>query len=416
MRALSESRRFRLKILACMLKPRLISKYGNIIRPEYFERKDEYDTVKHLAAFWEVYKHPPEEDDLIDLVGRDHLDLIHSIYLGVDDWDLEYVSDKIVQFAREQAAKMAVLESLNDVESGDLSSVMDRLKAAMSVGQDIEDTGLDIKRDVAKWLRSVQEEKIATGMIHLDIAMEGGLGVGELGIFLAPPNYGKSMALINVGYGAVGPISAKNVVHFSYEMNANVIAKRYAARMLFRFPKRSDDPDEYESEFNRWSKVFMPGEIRALWGTGDVNGLRSRLNVLVDSGFEPELIIVDSGDAMDPVRPRPQQWIELGDIYKALRELGFEFKCPVWTASQTRRGALGKEVITMEDLGESFRKAAIADAIVAICQTEEEESNDRCRLFLAKLRDGKSRTMIHAKYFKEQQALITIGFARKNAP
>lgn len=397
-------------MLACLLKPSILRKYSSTIKPEYFERKDEHEVARHVLDYWNAYKIVPDEDDLLDLAGRQYIDLIHSIYLGVVEWDLSYTIDKILLFAQEQAAKIAVLESLDDIEHGDLLTVLERLKQAITIGHDAGDTGLDLKRDVDTWLDREKTARIPTGMIHLDIALNGGLAAGELGIFLAPPNYGKSMALINAGYGAAGPTSGRNVAHFSFEMEANIIAKRYSARTIFRFPRPSDNGAKYKEDFQRIAEFLLPGDIRMFRVSGDVNVVKTHLNTLIDDGFDPGLIIIDYGDEMEPLRHRREHWIELGTVFHSLRELAHEYQCPVWTATQSRRSALGKEVITMADLAESFRKAAIADVIVAICQTAEEEANDQCRLFIAKLRDGKSRSMIRAKFFKEQQAIVTTGF------
>jgi len=396
-----------------MLKPRWLATYGPIIKPEYFESKDEHELAEVLLEYWRQYKRPPvDQDDVLDLIGEDeYADIIGTVFLGVHDWDLEYASDSAIQFCKEQASKLAVLESLDDINKGDLSSVHSRLKEAMKVGEDIGDVGIDIKKDASKWLHEQQMDKVPTGLIHLDIAMEGGLGAGELGVFMSPPNYGKSMSLINVGYGAAGPISRCNVIHFTLEMSANVVAKRYAARMLFRFPPKSGSMTEYEDDFIRVANMLMPGSVRTLGVRGTVANLRSKTDMYIDRGFTPDLIVVDYADEIQPSRRRESHWIEIGDVFRELRDMAFDYNVPIWTGTQANRGALNKEVITMGDLADSFQKASIADAIIAICQTAEEEKINQCRLYLAKLRDGKSRAMVRAKFYPEQQAIVTTGFA-----
>lgn len=410
--AFTATRRFRLKILACMLKLDWMLKYGVIIKPDYFEQKDEHDIAECIIEFYKLYKYPPDVDDVVAVMGEEHRNLINSIFIGTDEWDLLFASDVAIRFAKEQSARIAVLQSLPDIERGELSTVVDRLQTAMKVGQDLQDTGLRLKEDADQWLVEVQTPKVPTGLIHLDIAMEGGLAAGELGVIIAPPNYGKSMALVNIGHGAAGPISRCNVIHFSFEMSRASVAKRYASRSVFRFPSRTGDTSDYKEEFERYARVMLPGSIRIVRMNGNVNDIRTRLNRIVDSGYKPDLIIVDYGDLVGAIRHRPDKYTELGDIFQSLRELGSEaeYNCPVWTATQSNRHSLGKEIITMGDLADSFQKAWVADAMVAICQTEDEEKDDTCRLFLAKLRDSKSRRMMRCKYYKEQQAIITTEF------
>jgi replicative DNA helicase len=416
MQPFTNTRRFRLKILARLLDIRWFTRYKGLILPDYFEREDEHMFAQAVHDYHAAYKHlPSDADDIVASLGVDHKDMVYSVFLGRNEWDLEFASDMAVQFARQQAAKSAVLESLKDIENGELDTVVERLKEASAVGRDIENLGIDVVDDVDIWLAdAVEGDRVPTGIIHLDIAMEGGLGRGEVGFVLAPPNYGKSMALISIGYGAAGLISRRNVAHFTLEMNEEVVGKRYAARQVFRFPKRGEDTAPYKEEFLSVARMMMPGKVRAMKVSGTVNDLRSKLDALIDTGFVPGLIIVDYLDEMDPVRHRNSAYEELGDITKDLRQLGYDYNCPVWTATQTQRSALNKEVITMADIADSFKKAAKADAIIALCQTREEEANNQCRLFVAKLRDGKSRAMIHAKYYSEQQAIISTGFVKRS--
>lgn len=408
----SETRKFRLKILACMLKARWLARYGSVIKPEYFEREDEHNLAEAILEFWNTYRHPPDDsDDVLALLDSNHSELVYTVFLGVDEWDLSLASDMAIQFSKEQAAKIAVLSSLKDIERGELGKVVERLQEAMRVGTDVSNLGLDLKGDIDAWLSKSQAEKLPTGMIHLDIALDGGLATGELGVFLAPPNYGKSMALINVGHGAMGPLSRCNVVHFSTEMSVDIVAKRYATRSVFRFPSRNiATTSEYKADFEYISNLMLPGNVRIFHVNGNINVLRAHIDTLIDSGYIPDLIIVDYGDEIDALRKRDDAYTELGEIFKSLRDLGIEYNCPVWTATQATRASLNKEVITMANISDSIKKAGKSDAIVAICQTREEEDNDQCRLFLAKLRDGKSRSMIQAKFYKEQQAIITTGF------
>lgn len=395
-----------------MLDNRWMVRYGRLVKSEYFEAPDLHLLSDCLLTYWKTYKHVPTDPaDIIDILGADHRDLIHSVYLGKREWELDYASDMVVMFAKEQAAKLAVLESLDDLERGDLTQVRARIDEASKIGQDVGDVGLSVKGDSDKWLYDAMTDKVPTGMIHLDIAMDGGLAPGELGVFVSPPNYGKSMALVNAGFGAAGPISRRNVVHFSLEMSDKVVAKRYAARQVFRFPSRGEDPEEYKKEFEAKAAMLMPGEVRVFRVTGNVNDLRARAERFRDeSGLEIGLLIVDYGELVKPLIARNDEWMQQGDIFISLREFAHDFECPLWTATQAGRHALNKEIITMADLAESFRKASVSDAMVAICQTVDEEKADQCRLFLAKLRDGESRAMIAAKYYKRQQAIITTGF------
>jgi len=62
--------------------------------------------------------------------------------------------------------------------------------------------------------------------------------------------------------------------------------------------------------------------------------------------------------------------------------------------SQARRTALGKKVITIADIGESFGKAQVADVVLCICKTKTEEEMNCGRFYVGKNRDNPGHIVI----------------------
>ena len=101
-----------------------------------------------------------------------------------------------------------------------------------------------------------------------------------------------------------------------------------------------------------------------------------------------DMIIVDYGDLLRPVRYLKEKRNELESIYEELRGIASEYEAPVWTASQTNRSGLNAEVITMESISEAFNKCFVADFIFSISRTVEDKGTNGGRLFVAKNRNG----------------------------
>ena len=99
-------------------------------------------------------------------------------------------------------------------------------------------------------------------------------------------------------------------------------------------------------------------------------------------------MIVDYADLLRPNIIRKEKRHELETIYEDLRAIAHEFKCPIWTASQTNRSGLNAEVITMESISEAFNKCFVADFIFTISRTVKDKSTNTGRLFVAKNRNG----------------------------
>jgi replicative DNA helicase len=104
--------------------------------------------------------------------------------------------------------------------------------------------------------------------------------------------------------------------------------------------------------------------------------------------IDVDMIIVDYGDLLRPVRYLKEKRNELESIYEELRGMAVEYEAPVWTASQTNRSGLNAEVITMEAISEAFNKCFIADFIFTISRTIDDKVANSGRLFVAKNRNG----------------------------
>jgi replicative DNA helicase len=179
---------------------------------------------------------------------------------------------------------------------------------------------------------------------------------------------------------------------------------------MFRFPKREEDLDKYEDDLIETAMKLMPGHIRIVHCTRPtIDELVIRLERLKAEGYDFDMVIDDYPDLIKPTKHFSDKRFELSEIYTDLRALGDKYGVPIWGASQANRAALSKEVITIQDIAEDIGKAAIADVIIALCQTRDEHDMEVCRLYMAKVRDGESQAMFDAKFYADSQAIITTG-------
>lgn len=410
------SRDFRLKILALMLDNIWMARYGtDIILPEYFETEDEETVARAIIEYRTNYKRSPlDPEDLIAMTGGNGtIDTIYDAYEIAKERETALAADIAVQFAKEQAAKLAVLESIDDINRGDLKSVRERIKEAMEIGEHLQSPGIDPIRDTDKWLYEYWTNKVRTGWYHVDEALEGGLNASELGILLGPVNRGKSMGLINIAHGAASLGSGVDVAYISHEMPPPQVARRIAARITFHFAKKEDNLEEYENELVEVARKYIPGRIRVIGGHKmSIDEINNNLERLKAEGFNFGLVVDDYPDLIASTRRYNERRFELSSIYEDFRAMLGEHDVPGWGATQGNRGSLSKEIITMADIAEDIGKAAIADVIIALCQTYEEEQANQCRLFMAKVRDGKKKTLFSAKYYGDSQSIITTGIVK----
>lgn len=413
---------FQFKILALMTRDKgFYVIYKDIIKPKYFQSAVHMDMVRivhehyerefdrsrqkgtevnapTLEILWEevrkLTKNSPTKKKLKDIYNDSILDIYEQ-----DLSDSEYIKESVVEFGKTRAIEEAILESFNELEkeSTDYALIEEKISTAIRVGEDISDLGTDYFETAEERMQIYAEgidgvKRIPTGLSGIDRVTGGGLGIGELGVVIAPPNRGKSFALTNIGAGAVS--RGYNVFHYTLEMPEAQVARRYDNKLLLKdFNYLKEFSDKALTALKNLQKHIKGNLIIKKYRTNQctVDTIRSHITqVYMQKGIKPDVIVVDYADLVSARRSYADKRFELESVYLELRDLGDEFQCPVWTASQTNRGGLDKKVITIGDLAEAFNKANIADFMVALCQTIEEKDDDIMRWHVAKQRQGQA--------------------------
>lgn len=404
---------FRLAVLALMTETDWFARYGPIMLPEYFPTKIEQTYAKWVNGYYTKYNKPPSYVSIRQGLSEEHSELIIGI-TKVADQDLEYAADVALDFVKTQAMKIAILESVDDLQKGDLHKPLDRVKKAQSVGMDRTDLGLELIEDMEKWVgEELHGRRYPTGWAPVDNLLGGGLAGGEYGVVMAPPGMGKTAMLVNIGYGIAGLIGATNVLHVTDEVSVEQLLARYAARVAgVRLNREEDSMNErqFKDALRKKAGQRLRGKLRAVYGKWTVSDIRATIDNLRTEGFHTGALIVDYPDLMNATRNREEKRFELADISRELRQLGGDYDIPVWGASQSTRDSYYRETITSASVAEAIEKVAVMDVLITLCQTKEEEDLNRGRLFMAKVRRKKSHDFFSVKINFEHQAIVaTLG-------
>ena len=387
-----------------------VDKMHRAIARVLLQRVDQDRVLPTLATFVEYAS---------DVVSKEELPAFRATVeklFSSDVRDHEAVARRTVEFGKQQALVNAILKSAEMLDRGD-HNVRPLIDKAMTVGEDLLNIGLDYCAEVGERLRwyteiESQADTVPTGLTHLDQILGGGLGRGELGVVLAPPNRGKSACLINFGFGALANLRKFNVVHYSMEMSKRRVTMRYDDRVMGAHVKyKTTDPEQYVGELEKRVKLF-PGRLFIQsypTRSAGLTTLRAHLALLASRDFQPDLVIVDYADIMRPERRVGEMRHEQAGIYEDLRQLAGEFNCAVWTGSQAKSSALEKDTITIADFAEAFEKAAIVDVALGLCQTTDERIDARARLFAAKVRNAEDGRTIECEYQRDRCLLRSVG-------
>jgi len=413
--------------------PGVIRKYRSALDSNYFSDEMLRLTARALLEYADEYPSLPTVDTLLEKIRPNVNDktvgtvekLLRELS-GRDVSDHDAVEDMLLDFGKTQAMVSAVLTAGDKIAAGKIEDVRPLIEEATKVGEDAMESGHEVTADFERLKQYVDSEsemlhRVPTGLVHLDGYIDGGTKRGTLNVMLALAKTGKSTALINVGFGAVTSLDGYNVVHFTCEMSAEQVMRRYDDRLagpnvLWRRKK----PEQYRELLERRIRRFYRGRLivydyppRAL----SPSMINTKVSQLITRGFIPDVVVVDYADEMRADTPYRDRRDAIDDIYSELRATAVNYDVVMWTASQAPQSAHheGVELLSKWHFSESAGKGMKLDLGFSINQTSEEFENNKCRGFLFANRDGIDQIVFNCVLDRRQCSLQTIGVTDDDA-
>lgn len=380
-----------------------------IIRVEYFDLEHFQYLVRRYYDYFNKYSTFPTiailanivKESLKDGVGADEIvlckivPLLKKIKKDPDLRDLPYVKEKALDFCKKQAMKEALYKSTELILENDYDEVIEVMKKALVAGEE-SSVGHDFEEDREARFNDIQRNPIPTGIPHLDQqeVLNGGLGRGELGIFVAAPSVGKSHWLVHMGASALK--NGFNVLHYTLEMGEAEVGRRYDGWFT---GINNRDVTKNRELINRWYEENGQNLGRLIIkeypsSTVTTNTFRAHVQKLMTKkNFYPDLVIVDYADEMCSIKKfdSASSRHEFKAIYRDLRNLGREMspKFAVWSASQSNREGSSAEIVTGENMAESYRKLDVPDFVFTGACRPDQKASGAIRGFSAKNRNGR---------------------------
>ena len=361
-------------------------KYLRLFLKRMFSYRDKYGAHPSRDAMTTMLRTELEgENEVVVKQVREFYARILSI--GAEVKDRDYIKGVSLEFCRKQKLKEALIESadlINRVSDTSYDEVRKKIDQALKLGSE-NNFGYDYLADFERRFELKARNPITTGWDRINSITQGGLGIGELGVVIAPTGVGKSMVLVHLGAEALR--AGKTVVHYTLELADTVVASRYDScitgiGLSDLFGKKDEIFEHVKDVPGRLIVKEYPTK------TATTATITNHLEKLIARGINPDMVIVDYGDLLRPIDKRKEKRNELESIYEEMRAIAQTYHCPVWTASQTNRTGLNAEVITMESISEAFNKCFVADFICTISRTIEDKVNNEGRMFVAKNRNG----------------------------
>lgn len=358
-------------------------KYLQVFIRKIFEYKKKYTAHPSYEIMKTVLKSDiSEENEVLQQQIRDYY--VRSLASMDILANAEYVKDKALDFCRKQKLREAMIKSTSLLQNSSFDEISKLINDALKAGAESNE-GYKFIEDFEERYEVINRSTITTGWDKIDDIVSGGAGRKELGVVIAPTGCGKSMVLVHLGSAALK--AGMKVVHYTLELAETVIAKRYDS-CLTGFPLNTlnDHKDAIWKQIQDYKGTLIVKEYPTK--TASTNTIRAHLTKLIQTGFQPDMIIVDYADLLRTTSQRKEKREELETIYEELRAIMQENNVVGWTASQTNRTGLESEIITMQSISEAFNKCFVADFIFSVSRTTEDKQTNGGRIYIAKNRNG----------------------------
>ena len=386
---------FQSKLLAVLLKDRIyLQQIHDIIDPTYFSSEAHQWITKTVVSYFNEYKATPTLDVLkveVDTIEQEVLkttviDSLKDVMRQMDTPDAPYIKDKTTDFCKNQKLKAAILESVKLLQQGNYDAIKSTVDEAMKAGSD-KDIGHEYIDHVEARFDANSRKTVPTPWEVINEITDGGLGPGEMGVFVAPAGIGKSMALVNAAAHCAK--SGLNVVYYTLELSDTYVGGRFDSY----YTGIPTQDLKYHKEEVEDAMGKLKGKLIIKYyptKTASVNTIAAHLDKCAIQGTTPDIIFLDYADLLRDTGTNKNARHDqvLGGIYEELRGLAGLHKIPLWTASQANRSAAEMDVIEADKIAESYTKVMVADFIVSLSRKTADKISGTGRWHIIKNRFG----------------------------
>ena len=199
--------------------PDLYALSSGILKSEYFD-PELRSGVEFIHEYYNKYNNLPNRDEIFAETNVELKDV------SVEQHQYEFILDSIEDFCKQKACEMAILKSVELMEKGDRSGIVDVVSEAATVSLH-RDMGLDYFENPTERLNktTAQKIKISTGYNQMDKTLNGGFIRPGLHILTANSGGGKSLMLCNFSLNIIE--QGYNVLYITLELDEEFVGARF---------------------------------------------------------------------------------------------------------------------------------------------------------------------------------------------
>ncbi len=397
-------------------------KYGetiiDVIESKFFDNNSFKFIMENMKELYKSYNKIPDYNTLAQKImvegsgsqtSKIHTDTLEAI--KDNEQQIEYVKDTALNFCRQQNLKKELKNVQNIIDNGEFEAynkIEQIIQKALQVGISNDET-TDVFHGIDEALEQDFRQPLPTGIAGIDNLLKGGLGIGELGVVLAPTGTGKTTLLTKFANTAFN--LGHHVVQIFFEDNPGNIKRKHYTIWSDIAP---DEQPEFKEEVMKKvsdAQSRSKGSLKLLKLASDnvtISEIKNKLRKLnSESENKIDLLIIDYVDCISADKStNGEEWKGEGSVMRSLESMTTEFNMAIWTATQGNRESISSEVVTGDQMGGSIKKAQIAHVILSIGKTLEQKEHNLATLTLLKSRIGKDGVVFQNCKFNNEYLLI----------
>lgn len=375
----------------------------DILNEDLFETSATQWIVKHVKSYYNEYKKLPEisafnafrkKDPLLSDINKIAIKdtLLDAIRNEVAE-DLDWIADEATLFFKNKFFEVTLFNAVELLRENKFDEIKAIVDSAAAAGVD-KKLGHDYIADIDERYAENARSTIATGWDPVDLYLDGGIGIGELGVILAMSSAGKTWVLCHLAANAL--MVGKKVVFYTLEDSETFIAKRIDSIIMKRSTSEMKyHVDDLKEKLSQFQQNLIIKEYPQLVTT--INALTGHLNNLRLTGWcKPKdeedddlLVLADYGDIFAPLKSFNADWLNQKQIYNELKSFAQVERIRLWTAAQSNVSAEGEDRLESTKMGGAYAKVAPCNIIISLARRPEDKEVDAASLYLAKNKYGK---------------------------
>ena len=193
---------YQIKCISCLLSEKtFLERIYDIVSQEYWDNDAHKWIVDIIIKYFNQYKDLPTMQVFkikLDEVQSETLKVsvieqLKMVYQKISDSDVKFIKEEFLEFCKNQTLKAAIIDSVDHLKTGEYDKIKSRVDSAMKAGME-RNLGHEYIPDIDKRMSVMSRDCIKTNWNVVDVAMDGGLAKGELGVIAGNPGGGKSWA------------------------------------------------------------------------------------------------------------------------------------------------------------------------------------------------------------------------------